>query len=128
VGQLVRAIISDISEVTREEDMPLVDVGGRFEYEACDEMESDAYAAAIDDARNRAERVASVQEMSVAEVIDVSDQSQMMRQSSTCEPPAPSDPSGYYMEWFTRGYSSFDPDQDLVAQAERVVHVTYSIR
>jgi hypothetical protein len=127
----VQEIFSALDETTMDEEMYVVYVGGYYEYDDCPALESEALSAAFEDAQDRAERLASVMEAELLDIISVTDETRdpsrgMTLLSSCDEPELPNLADPYSFIW-TQGGPPFDPGSDIEVRHVRVISVVYAV-
>jgi uncharacterized protein YggE len=126
----VQEVFVEIEEAIRYEELYIVHVGGFYEYDDCSTLESEAYATAVEDARERADRLAETLDMDLGEVVDATDESRTTstgsRAASSCDPPAIAGPMDYFESMLTGSYATFDPEAEIEVRIVRVVHLTFA--
>jgi hypothetical protein len=124
----IQALFEEIEDAIRYEELYIIHVGGYYEYDDCQTLESEAFEVAVDEARERAERLAEVLEVDLGEVIDGADESRTVGlgslPASSCDPPATMGPMDYYSPMMG-GYAPFDPDAEVEVEVVRVVQLTF---
>jgi hypothetical protein len=129
----IRELFAEIEEAIRSEELYIIYVGGYYEYSDCAALESEAFEAAVQNARERAERLAAVLDMDLGAVVDAADELRTTGSGglpgSSCDEPALVAPMSDLMWWFggmMGEFPPFDPDADVEVRIERVVHLTFS--
>jgi hypothetical protein len=127
---LIQDLFAEIEDAIRFEEMYIVHVGGYYDFEDCSTLESEAFEAAVEDARDRAERLAEILGMDLGAVINGADETRAVGigslPASSCDPPAIAGPMDYYSPMMTGGYAPFDPQAEIEVKLVRVVHLTFS--